>query len=369
MSSIRKKFRGWVLPTDFIPDFHHVHQNRHSSFLGSIVGLRQPAHVVTKPTKERQLYLERIVYIGCIHGGNNDVYDRLKALIRYPPDYLIFAGDITGTAEIEQLKKHFYDEKEKNSKNPYIQFEYFGDWASILPAAKRKILLSGLQKNAERTLSIIQKIKELGTKIFLIEGNWDNSDISGIRVIAGNDIPDPFDTEDFFSKHGFQFINRLKTLQTKTTLHIFLPYITLLNFDNLPKLRIKRVQYDISKSREAGKTIIMVGHAEANWRIHNLSRRGSAASGERRKVIHNFGRAMALFHPDEVIYPHQHARIRDETGNLVDINAKYILQVAHNSVHLIDNPDSAKTDNKQIIATYVPLGFLAEEDFVGFSKK
>ena len=104
----------------------------------------------------------------------------------------------------------------------------------------------------------------------------------------------------------------------------------------------------------------MVGHAEANWRVHHLQQKNSRVLGERGLVIRNFSRAMALFCPDEVIYPHQHAQIRDEKGNLIDLNAKYILQVRHDGVRLIDEPDKLNLDRKNIVTTYIPFGFLAE---------
>ena len=82
-----------------------------------------------------------------------------------------------------------------------------------------------------------------------------------------------------------------------------------------------------------------------------------------RHSAHNFGRAMALFQPDEVIYPHQHARIRDEKGKLINIDTKYELQVEDDGVRLVEDPNFLKSSKKQILVTYIPLGFLAEEDF------
>lgn len=368
MNDISKKFRGWILPEQFIPHYQHVHKSRYSAFLGPLVGLRQPAHVVSKPTKEKEIYLERIVYVGCIHGGNEDIYSRLVTLTKYPPDYLIFAGDITGSTEIERLKKHFYDEKQNNPKNPYTKFEYFGDWAATLPKERREGLLSTLAQNAERLLKIIQKIQKHGTSIYIVEGNWDNPLVSGIQAIAGKDITGVFDTQSFFKKNGFLFRNKIEVVKTKTTMHILLPYIDLLYFDLISKHQLQEIQNSITEARKQGKAIIMVGHAEANWRIHHLQNKQSLASGERGKVIKNFGHAMVLFSPDEVIYPHQHSRIRDERGKLIDLNAKYMLQITHDGVHLVDNPNKADINNKEIMVTYIPLGFLAQEDYIGYGR-
>ena len=108
----------------------------------------------------------------------------------------------------------------------------------------------------------------------------------------------------------------------------------------------------------------MIGHAEANWRVHHLPRKGTPPSKNRRKVINNFSNAMRIFKPDEVIYPHQHSRIRDEKGNLVALNAKYLLQISKKGVRLVNDIEKVNSHQDNIIATYVPLGYLAEENFI-----
>ena len=131
-----------------------------------------------------------------------------------------------------------------------------------------------------------------------------------------------FDVTGFFEKNGFKFIKKLATFTTKTTFHILLPFNTLLHFDEVKKDKIGKIKQEILNAREKKKEIIMVGHAEANWRVHHLMQKNSRALGKRGTAIRNFGRAMALFSPDEVIYPHQHSRIRDEKGNLINIDSK-----------------------------------------------
>ncbi len=363
MRSLLKKFRGWIFPAGFTPDYEHLDQNRHTIFIGALTKLRQAARG-DQIDQSFQKLQERIVYIGCIHGGDEEIYNRLKALAKYPPDYLIFTGDITGSVEIERLKKQFYDERTKNPHGFLSQFPYFGNWAATLPRIKREKLLLGLQTNAEHLLSIMELLRKRMVKLYLIEGNWDNPEISGVRTIAGNDIKPVFNTHQFFERHGFHFINILEILETKTTLHLLLPYICLLRFDVISKNKIEEIQKKIRLARSQKKSIIMVGHAEANWHIHHLKQPDSTLSGDRKMVIRQFGRAMALFRPDEVIYPHQHERIRDEKGRLININAKYVLQVGDGNVHLVTNPRQTSGNNNQIVATYVPFGYMAEEDFV-----
>lgn len=339
-----KKFHGWIS----------------ADFIGPLVGLRHSAHVVTKPSKEKEVFLERFIYVGCLHGGNDAVYNRLELIADNPPNYLIFTGDLAGSPEIERLKKHFYDDKESDKESAYRHYAYFGDWAATLPFSKRQELLATLKPHAEKLLKIIKKIKNPKTKIYILEGNWDNPQISGVRAIAGKDLSGVFDTQAYFKKHGFSFINRSVVLQSKSSLHLLFPYITLLHFENISQQFILKTRKTVMLARKEGKSVVLVGHAEANWHIHHLDRLVETITGERKKVIDNFGYLMAIFQPDEVIYPHQHSRLHDEQGNLLDADSKYALHVRHKGVSLVENADSITPDDATILATYIPLGYLAE---------
>src|SRR3989344_3028608 len=147
---------------------------KYSYFFGHMVGMRKLAHVERTPLQNVTENQERIVYTGCIHGGDNKVYERLKRLLENPPDYLIFSGDITGTAEIEKLKKYFYDEKDRNKNSEFQKYEYFGHFAATLSKDERLRMLSNLRTSAERLMEITEELKQKGTKIYIIEGNWDN---------------------------------------------------------------------------------------------------------------------------------------------------------------------------------------------------
>lgn len=345
-----KQFRGWVTTK-------HSHK---PLLMGNVMGLAQ---VTKQPGKQPSVALERIVYIGCIHGGNSDIYERLRQLARHSPDYVIFAGDTTGSPTIERFKKHFYDTKAKNPQSQYRNYPYFGDWVATWSREKREALLQTLPVAAEQLLAAAKRLKQSGATVYFLEGNWDNSLVSGIKVIAKDDIKSVFNTKAYFAKHGFTFIDHITTIKTTSTLHIFLPYYFLLHFDKVTKDNIQTIKQATALARKQGKHIIMVGHAEANWQIHTLAQASTFVQNDRDTVIKHFGRAMALFTPDEVIYPHQHARIRDEHGALVDLNAKYVLQVYGETVRLVKDV-TEHIHTKQIIATYVPFGFLAEEDFL-----
>lgn len=354
MRNNASQFSGWL--------YSHASNKRHLTLIGSVLGLLHVAHVVRRPIDNHHKYQEKIIFVGCVHGGNEDIYQRLELIEQSPPDYLIFTGDLTGSPEMESLKKHFYDEKDQNPDSPFRKYPYFGNWVATFTKEERGKLLLHLSESAEKILHIVVKIRKKGTKILFLEGNWDNPKISGINQIRGEDIHNVFDTKKYFTRHGFSFIDSLTTLETKTSLIVFLPYYILLHFEEIGKDVLEKTKQTCKMAKKVGKTVIMVGHAEANWRIHYLWQKKNEIPNDREKVIANFGRAMALFRPQEVIYPHQHCRIRDEKGKLVDLDAKYILKVDRQKVELIDNPKKMETEDREIIATYIPFGYMAQEE-------
>lgn len=52
---------------------------------------------------------ERFVFVGCVHQASPPLLARLRGLTAHPPDYLIFCGDVTGSNQMEDLKRLFYN--------------------------------------------------------------------------------------------------------------------------------------------------------------------------------------------------------------------------------------------------------------------
>ena len=264
------------------------------SHLGAVVHL----HLHNGKKSKQNINKETFVYVGCLHGGDESIYERLKEIITEKPEYVIFAGDITGSPEIEKLKHQFYENKKGNKK--LSQFDYFGDWAATLPTEKRKELLSSVEAAIKRIYEIILDMQKRGIHVYLLEGNWDNPKLSGLNAIAGKDISTFFKTKEFFKNQGFPFIDHLKTLETDSAFHIFLPYHTLLHFNEISQSHLTSVERRIHEVR-TDKRIILVGHAEANWKMHHLNESPPTAKGERNIVIENFIKAIRLFLPEEII--------------------------------------------------------------------
>ena len=81
--------------------------------------------------------------------------------------------------------------------------------------------MKNLKPNAEKLLEIIRIIKTKGTKVYIVEGNWDNPDTSGVNYITEQDIKFKFDMRKYFTTHSISFIDKIETINTKTTLQNF----------------------------------------------------------------------------------------------------------------------------------------------------
>lgn len=93
---------------------------------------------------------ERIRYVGCVHTVTDELSTQLKQMIEDPPDYLIFLGDVTGSAELEQFKQLFYNHVNNRARgelrlhehtsNNYIDQKILSFVGTQPPYAKQTLL-------------------------------------------------------------------------------------------------------------------------------------------------------------------------------------------------------------------------------------
>lgn len=246
-------------------------------------------------------------------------------------------------------------------------FIYYGPWVKTLPSPVREEVVRSLHADARKLLIAVQRFQRQGTKIIMVGGNWDNAQNTRDNML-GEDI-EVFDTIPFFRKHGIDFLDKIGHLWTDNALHVFLPYWSLLDYDETdPRHPFKsdeqtycftRALHAMSGARLNNKTVIVVAHAEPSWQVHNLMS-DTKPTGDRNKSINRLCELLAMLQPDEVIYAHQHNLLRDADGRELPANTKYVLQ---------HNPDTSDinlvTDiahfgqPHQIIASYVPYQRLA----------
>lgn len=66
-------------------------------------------------------YKETIAYVSDIHGGDQNLYDRLAEMAKDPPEIAIFEGDIIGTKSFEDLQRLFYNWLNNHSRNELLK--------------------------------------------------------------------------------------------------------------------------------------------------------------------------------------------------------------------------------------------------------
>ncbi|MBI4039353.1 metallophosphoesterase [Candidatus Daviesbacteria bacterium] len=368
---------------------------------------------------ETAKYQERIVYVGDVHGGDQKLIDRLGQLVQNPPDYLIFLGDLPGSDEDTELKRRFYNYLTNHSKrliqqqpdisdgdllaflpenpaepgmtlkNGYLHllgyqlflqglapdqidqeihqqtdeqiaqsirlvssFPYYGEWAATLPVSVKEGLLKTLEKNAKKVLEPVQQLMQQGTRAVMISGNWDDLKEGGFGLISQG-IDHPFDAREFFQDNGIPFFSSIAVLETTATLQIFLPYLTLERSELVSNEQMEPVKQACQKARDEKKTIILVGHGEPNLRFHNVN-----MTPERQAVINNFGRYIAEFLPDEVVYGHQHDFLVD-ASKPADFDWKYVLRVRNGHTELVEDTQDIGKDEHDVVVDFVPLRQLA----------
>lgn len=92
---------------------------------------------------------ERFAYVGCVHGADDRLSEQLVQLAEtQPPDHLIFMGDLTGSLEMEELKRRFYNLVQNSSKpllarNPDLADEQLLNYSENPPPQEAATLRDG----------------------------------------------------------------------------------------------------------------------------------------------------------------------------------------------------------------------------------
>lgn len=388
------------------------------------LGIKDPEKVKEVEKK----YKENIVYVGCVHGGDEKFMERLWEIAADPPDYLICMGDLIGTRTFEELQRRFYNYVNNHSKNELFKvkpdatdeeilnyvgsnppepgltlkegykhlfryeqellgfsqeeieekvnslidqqiaqeirrlakFVHYGHYASNLPEKTKEKLASGLRENAQKILEVAKAIQEKGTRVYMIEGNWDAR--APIDFVPGEPEAIPLSKEkrlfnpvDFVNREGVPFYDKLTTLETETTFQILAPFDGIIGAPQMSEEDLGNLKKLVEKARNAKKTVVFVGHGEPNWQIHNLFFKGAQPRGEHQQLIEGYQRLLPKILPDEIIYDHMHDLILNEERKPVDPNFKYLVEVIDGEIRLMEEAERIGQGEKQALATYVPF--------------
>ena len=232
----------------------------------------------------------------------------------------------------------------------YSKYVHYGHYASNLPIEAKQALADGLEENARKVLEPIKAMQTKGTKVAMIEGNWDAR--TPIDFIPGVTTAEPlpleqrlFRAKEFFEKNGVLFYNTLTTLDTETTLQILMPFDAITSFDNTKPETIEEIKTAVEWARKDNKSVVIVSHGQPNWRIHNLTVDNPQPTGEHSQIVNGLTKAIAGFRPDEIVYGHLHDVLTDENATKLDPNTKYALKVTDDGqVELVERQNEFSKD-------------------------
>ncbi len=229
-------------------------------------------------------------------------------------------------------------------------FEYYGPWVKTLPEAVRRGVVATLKLDAEKLVAAVEPMREAGTKVIMVGGNWDNAQNTAENTIGeGIDVSD---TIPFFREHGIDFHYCIGHQITKYAMLIFPPYWELARCSNDTFVRLQNVlrNYDV----RLGSTVIAVAHGAPSWQVHNPTA-VDAPTGDRKTVLDTLDKVLAQINPDEVVYGHEHNPLKDIEGRQLPLNTKYLMRADGETVRLVDNPAIFGDSLNQIIGSYLPF--------------
>ena len=258
--------------------------------------------------------------------------------------------------EIKKKLNSLKDTEIADEIRRYADFVHYGHYASNLPQKAKQTLASGLKDNAEKILEPVKTMMEKGTKVVMLEGNWDAR--APIDFVPGEKTAVPlskkdrlFLVADYMAEKGISFLSELTTLETKTTFQILAPFDAIIN---VPKTDLTSFKKKVEKARQANKQIVLAGHGEPNWKIHNLTVVDPVPKGEHAQLIEGYTTLITQLSPDQIVYDHMHDRIVNEKKEIVD-DWKYVLEVSGGIVYLVEDPERIGENSNQIIANYIPF--------------
>ena len=287
-----------------------------------------------------------------------------KGFLKTRESELKLAGKSEAEIEIELTNLPDHDIAQQIRK--YAKYVHYGHYASNLPEDAKKALAGGLEENARTLIETVKPLVEKGTRVIMLQGNWDAR--APIDFIPGQETATPlpeeqrlFNAKTFFEQNGVAFYRTASTLETDTTLQVLLPFDALVNFPNMDDSEKEKLKREVETAREKNKSVIVVAHGEPNWQIHNMTIKDASPAGEHAQIIKGFSQALGLFLPDEIVYGHMHDPITDEDKNKVSEDTKYALQVdSSGDVTLISDPK--KFNSESMLASYVPMRRLARTE-------
>jgi len=270
-----------------------------------------------------------------------------------------FEMELEGKApeEIESGLKSMPDEQIVSEIKRYAKYVHYGHYASSLPIEIKSGLIGELVENASKLRNVLLAIQEKGTKVAIVEGNWDvrnpldfepNTE-TPVAVKKENRV---FDTEKYFSGVDIPYFSEIGTLSTEKTLQVLLPFDQITGYPKLDEEKKQALKKQVNEARVNKKQVIFVSHGEPSFKAHHLTD-GKSPDGEHIKIVEGMRAILSDVVPDEIVYSHMHNKIsiKDSNGVNRDMN-NFSIQFNEyepeiNAAFLSFDKKDNKTDNDE----------------------
>ncbi|MBI4097066.1 MAG: hypothetical protein HY428_01490 [Candidatus Levybacteria bacterium] len=296
---------------------------------------------------------EMLIYVGSVQPEEGATHTVRDGFLKLKEEELRLGGE--EEAKIKKRLVSMTDAEILAEMRTSIIPGNYGYYSSNLPERTIQNLKAGLRRNALNLIGYIKRLQDAGTHVAIVEGNWD--------IVASLDyergIPEMrirpkeeriFPAKPIFEAHGIPFYDTPAAIETKTSLHILLPFESL-KFHKETKVEQNEVlRKAVEEARKIGKTVIFVAHGAPVWEVHKP---GQTATGENAEVMKGLHKAVRAFSPDEIVYGHLHDLLVDATGRRLPANTKYALTVTDGMVEAVDVGQSNK--EAAIVASFHPI--------------
>lgn len=266
--------------------------------------------------------------------------------------------------EIIEEKERLNDEiiaiEIRNIVNPK-RFKYFGEWLGSLNKETRIRILKFIEDDTKKLIEVFYNLKKQGTKVFIVEGNWDNPKTLE-QIAKGNGgvtIENYFNTKEYLNQMGFKLYSEIEEIITDTSYHIVAPYFALLKgLEAFPSYFKKNLAREASHAKRQHKTVVIYAHGVPYPSMHDMGMRPEI-SRENRKVAITLRQLMHMIEPHEVIYPHFHGLRLNEEKRVIPLNDDLISKVDKKRVPLLNGNLPINKKKPLAVDIYVPFRRIA----------
>lgn len=252
------------------------------------------------------------------------------------------------------------DEAKAAEIRRYSKYFHFGHYASDLPDEAKRNLASGLRQNAQSYMSLLEPLRQGGSNIVMIAGNWDERQPIDFKKGTADPLPKDeryFLPEDFWRDQGIPYYQQVAPLETVYTLQVLAPFDGLMGMGQMDGSAERVLRTAVRRVRLFKKPVIIAAHGEPNWRVHYLDRPDLSSFGEHPQTIMGFEKLILQIRPDKIVYEQMRQPFKDEKGQLVHPDARYYLRPRfsgeHKGVSLVTVPPFK---NRDIETTYLSSG-------------